>query len=139
IDYAKINRAMFDVKSIGRILVEQAATKSMEFFFDNRCSMIIVTTNLIALSGIDPADFDGLTSITLQVEGVQIGLLVKQREDELFKVSVRTTDEIDASAICAEFGGGGHVRAAGCELKGTLAETKSQLLTACRKYLGRPE
>ncbi len=135
IDYAKINRAMFDVKSMGRILVEQAAAKSMEFFFDNRCSMIIVSSDLITLSGIDPAEFDGLTSITLQVEGVQIGLLVKQREENIFRVSVRTTDEIDASAICAEFGGGGHVRAAGCEMKGELPDIKKRLLSACCRAL----
>lgn len=136
VEYAKINRAMFDVKSKGRLLVEQAAAQSMEYFFDDRCSMIVITTALIASSGISPADFDGLTAITLQAEGVQVGLLVKERFENCYKVSVRTTDEIDASAICSAFGGGGHVRAAGCEINGSLSEVKDKLLTACKAALG---
>jgi len=136
IDYARVNRAMFDLKSKGRIMVERAVSKSMEFFFDDRCSMIVITSDLINSSGINPADFEGLTSITLQVEGVQIGFLVKQRNDNHFKVSVRTTDEIDASAFCGKYGGGGHVRAAGCEIKGTLQEVKAMILDSVKELLG---
>ena len=135
VDYARINRAMFDLKSKGRIMVEQAVTSSMEFFFDDRCSMITITSELISSSGIDPADFEGLTSITLQVEGVQLGLLVKQKGENTFKISARTTDEIDACAFCANFGGGGHVRAAGCEIKGSLEEVKAKLLDAVKNAL----
>ncbi len=136
IDFAKINRAMFDVKSKGRILVEQAVSKNMEFFYDDRCSMITITSELIAASHIDPSDFEGLTSITLQVEGVLIGILIKERNQNSYKISVRTTDEIDASAFCQQFGGGGHVRAAGCEIKGSLDEVRQRILDAVKSYLG---
>lgn len=136
IDFARVNRAMFDLKSKGRIMVEQVVSKNMEFFFDDRCSMITITSDLIASTGIAPADFEGLTSITLQVEGVKIGLLVKQRFENSFKVSVRTTDEVDACAFCANFGGGGHIRAAGCEILGTLEEVKAKLLNAVKEALG---
>lgn len=136
IDFARVNRAMFDLKSKGRIMVEQVVSKNMEFFFDDRCSMITITSDLIASTGIAPADFEGLTSITLQVEGVKIGLLVKQRFENSFKVSVRTTDEVDACAFCVNFGGGGHIRAAGCEILGTLEEVKAKLLNAVKEALG---
>lgn len=135
IQYAYINRQMFDIKSKGRILVERAVSKSMEFFFDYRCSMIAITSDLINASGILPEDYEGLTSITLQIEGVKIGLLLKQKNDGTFKISVRTTDDIDACAFCAQFGGGGHVRAAGCELTGTLFEVKEKLLNAVSEVL----
>jgi len=136
IDFARVNREMFDLKSKGRIMVEQAVSKNMEFFFDDRCSMITITSDLISSSGIAPADFEGLTSITLQVEGVKIGLLVKERFKNSYKISVRTTDEIDACAFCAKFGGGGHIRAAGCEIKGTLEEVKASLMSAVKEAIG---
>lgn len=136
IEFAKINRAMFDVKSKGRILVERAVSKNMEFFYDDRMSMITITCDLISSSGIDPADFEGLTSITLQVEGVQIGILIKERNENSYKISVRTTDEIDASKFCQKFGGGGHVRAAGCEIKGSLDEVRQKLLDSVKEVLG---
>ena len=97
--------------------------------------MIVITTDLINASGIEASEFEGLTSITLQVEGVQIGILVKQRSENRYKISVRTTEEIDACAFCNQFGGGGHVRAAGCELTGTLQEVKDKLINAVKEFL----
>lgn len=135
IDFARVNRLMFDLKSKGRIMVEQVVTSNMEFYCEDQCSMIVITTDLIKSSGIESSEFEGLTSITLQIEGVQIGLLVKQRDEDTFKISVRTTDEIDACVFCNQFGGGGHVRAAGCEIKGTLDEVKSKLINAVEGVL----
>ena len=135
IDFARVNRLMFDLKSKGRIMVEQVVTSNMEFYCEDQCSMIVITTDLIKSSGIESSEFEGLTSITLQIEGVQIGLLVKQRDEDTFKISARTTDEIDACAFCTQFGGGGHVRAAGCEIKGTLDEVKSKLINAVKGVL----
>lgn len=135
IEYAKINRAMFDVKSKGRLMVERTVCDHMQYFYDDRCAVMTVTTDLIKKSGIDEAEFEGLTSITLQLEGVKIGILIKQRSEKCFKISVRTTDEINASSFCAQFGGGGHIRAAGCQIDGTLEEVKESILAAVERVL----
>ena len=87
-------------------------------------------------STVDAAEFEGLASIPLSVEGVKIGITVKQRHENVFKISVRSDDEIDASAFCREFGGGGHIRAAGCEITGSLEEVKAKLLKQAEKVLG---
>lgn len=128
IDFANVNRKMFDVKSRGRIKVEQLVTGNMEFYCGGACAMISLTTQMIESCNIDPAEFDGLASVPLSVEGVMIGITVKQRHEQVFKISVRTTEEIDASDFCSAFDGGGHKRAAGCEIHGTLEEVKKQLL-----------
>ena len=65
-----------------------------------------------------------------------IGLTIKQRHENVYKISVRTTDEMDASAFCSYFGGGGHIRAAGCEIQGTLDEVKAKLLERAEQVLG---
>lgn len=135
IDFSVINRRMFDVKSRGRIEVEQACISSMEYFLDGRCSMIVLTKQRMQECGVDPAEFDGLASIPLSVEGVKIGITVKQRHENVFKISVRTTEEIDASRLCQKFDGGGHIRAAGCEIQGTLEEVKSLLLEEVKKVM----
>ncbi len=135
IDYANVNRKMFDVKSRGRIEIEQIVTGRMEYFFGGQCSMIVLTKKLVEDSGVDPAEFDGLASVPLSVEGVKIGITVKQRHENVYKISVRTTDEMDASAFCRRFDGGGHIRAAGCEIHGTLEEVKQKLLEEVEKAL----
>lgn len=139
IDYANINRRMFDIKSRSRIEVEQAAMANMEYGEDGRMSMMIITQDMVKKSGADEAEFDGLASLPLTVEGVQIGITVRQRGEQLYKLSVRTTDKFDASAFCQKFGGGGHVRAAGCELSGTLDEVKRQIRDAVSKLIEENE
>lgn len=67
---------------------------------------------------------------------MKIGITVKQRHENVFKISVRSDDEIDASAFCRGFGGGGHIRAAGCEITGSLEEVKAKLLKQAEKVLG---
>ena len=136
IDYATINRKMFDVKSRARIKIEQAVTNDMEFLFDGRCAVMVITTQMMEESGIEPAEFEGLASIPLQVEGVEMGITVKQRHENVYKLSVRTTETIDASKFCQQFDGGGHIRAAGCELNGTLDEVKKIIEDNASKLFG---
>lgn len=108
----------------------------MEYYLNDRCAVISITTELMERCGADPAEFDGLASIPLSAEGVIIGLTIKQRHSNVYKISVRTTEEMDASEFCSYFGGGGHIRAAGCEIKGTLEEVKEKLLERAGQVLG---
>ena len=59
---------------------------------------------------------------------MSIGITVKEEKDGVSGVSVRTDENYDASAICAHFGGGGHIRAAGCEIKGNVEEAKEKVI-----------
>lgn len=136
IGYANINRRMFDVKSKGRIDIEQKVTSKIAYFCQDQCAMIFITKELMEECGVDQSEFDGLASIPLSVEGVKLGITIKQRHEDIFKISVRTTEEIDASDYCSAFGGGGHIRAAGCEVKGTLREVTDKLANRAREVLG---
>ncbi len=135
IDYTNINRKMFDIKSKARMRVEQSIARHMEYYYDDRCSMIILTKETMKESGADESEFEGLASIPLSVEGVEIGITIKERHTDIYKISVRTTDAVDASAFCKNFGGGGHIRAAGCEIHAPLAEVRSMLLMQVDKVL----
>ena len=136
VPFARINRRMFDIKSRDRIKVEQSVISNMEYFCGGKCAVIALSKKNIEESGLEPAEFDGLASIPLTVEGVKIGITAKERHDNFYKISVRTDDEIDASEFCREFGGGGHIRASGCEIKGTLQEVKQKLIAQAEKVLG---
>ncbi len=128
--FAIINRMMFDIKSKGRMAAEHFVQANMEFYCHDRCALIALTTEIMEKCGIESAEFEGIASIPLSVEGVDLGITVKQRHEDVFKISVRTTEKLDAAAFCRQFGGGGHIRAAGCEIKGTLEEVREKLLAA---------
>ncbi len=133
---AEINREMFQIKSKGRILAEQKVIGSMKFFGDSRIALITITNDIIDSYNVDRADLDGFAAIPLTVEGVEIGITLKQQADDpkKFKASVRTVTA-DASAIAANFDGGGHVRAAGCTLSGTAEDAAEAIAKAAEKYL----
>lgn len=136
VDIEHINRRMFDIKSRGRIFAEQRVTGRMKFFEDDRIAVITLTNEMIDGYGIDRAELDGFASIPLSVEGVEIGITLKQQKDSnsVFKVSVRST-RADASKICQAFGGGGHIRAAGCTIEGTVREVTKKIVNAAKRCL----
>ena len=131
--YAKINREMFDVKSIGRLKMERIVTDLMEYYLDNRLTMICITSDILNEQHVDANDLDGCASIPLQVEGVEVGVTIKEKSENEYKVSMRSANDVNVSAICQTLGGGGHIKAAGWLVKGTLEEVKAAVVEAVRK------
>ena len=58
-----------------------------------------------------------------------VGVTIRERKNGTWKASVRTRPPVDASAICQQLGGGGHVNAAGCRFEGSLEEFKAKFVT----------
>ena len=133
--FVEINRVMFETKSKERIAMERLVLENMEFYFDGRCAVLTVTEDMINSTGCDRADLDGITAISRQIEGVVIGITIKEQTDGSFKVSLRTHEPYNAAEICANFGGGGHVRAAGCRFDCSSAEAKNLLLSKISEVL----
>lgn len=116
IDTAEINRIMFETKSRIRVELEGMALDGMEFHFHDKCAVITVTREMYEKTGCRDDDLEGITAIPRSIEGVIVGVTLRERENGGFKISVRTYPPIDASEICKRLGGGGHIRAAGCQL-----------------------
>ena len=130
-----INRVNFDIKSRARIELERLALKGMEFHHGGRVAVMAITAEMIARSGATENDLEGMTPIPRQIEGVWVGITLRQKADGNYKISVRTGTHADATAICALLGGGGHVRAAGCAVDGTLEEAKAAILAATEEAI----
>lgn len=98
IDFAEINRIMFDTKTRGRIKIEGRLMEQMKFFFDGKVAIIEVTEQMKEETGVTDDDLEGITSLPRKVEGVLVGATVREKGDGLFKISVRTHAPIDASS-----------------------------------------
>ena len=130
-----INRVNFDIKSRARIELERLALKGIEFHHQGRVAVMAITNEMIAHSGATENDLEGMTPIPRQIEGVWVGITLRQKADGNYKISVRTGHHADATIICALLGGGGHVRAAGCTVEGTLEEAKAAILAATEQAI----
>ena len=133
-NYEPINRALFDTKSKSRIVVEKSVLETMEFYCEHRIALIVIPQDLVQRTQIDPSELDGVSAIPRQVEGVEIGITMRERPQGGYRVSVRTSQFVDAAEICAKLGGGGHIRAAGCTVDLPLEEAKKRLLEVVIPY-----
>ena len=112
-DVAAINKRMFRTKSRSRMLIEGAVMSSMEFYYDNRAAVCVITREMMEKYGATENDMEDVASIPGAVEGVLCGVTIREL-DSGSKASVRTTEQVNATEICAKLGGGGHAMASGC-------------------------
>ena len=130
-----INKVMFDTKTRKKLRLEQAAYRGMEFYADDRCAIITITCEMLCEAGASDEDAEGLANLPREIEGVRMGITLREKEDGTFKISVRSDREANAAAFCARFGGGGHIEAAGCRIRGTREEVLAALKAAVDETL----
>lgn len=133
-DHSKINVIMFETKTRTYVALERLALESMKMFLDDRCAFITITRDMFRESGSDESEVDAIAAIPRQIEGVRVGVTMREKPDGTFKVSMRTHEGVDASAICALLGGGGHPRAAGCTVDGDAQNARNLVVSCIEKY-----
>jgi len=124
----ELNKLLFRTKTHGRISIEGMLTSVLEYSFDNKVAIASITGEMMRTAGADEDDMDDIAAIPGSIEGVCIGVTIRElTSPHDCKVSVRTKPPYDAQAICARFGGGGHKLAAGCTIEKTIDEVKIAL------------
>lgn len=136
-EHAKINKLIFDTKSRGVLMIERLMIETTAFYYNDRCAVAVLPADVSDKFGVGEDGLDGISSFTARIEGVMAGLTIRAKPDDTYRVSVRTSSPVDASRICAAFGGGGHMNAAGCTLHGELSGVMNSLLTAVKGEFNR--
>ncbi|WP_405082616.1 bifunctional oligoribonuclease/PAP phosphatase NrnA [Paenibacillus chitinolyticus] len=119
---SELAEAFLERMTFQQIRILQQGLATLDFHKNGRISTIAVSTEVIEATGATNEDMDGLVNYARNVEGVEVGLLFKQRNASAVKVSLRSAGAVDVAQIAQSFGGGGHVRAAGCTINGSIEE-----------------
>ena len=131
-----INQRNFETRTRASIEAEKLITDTLEFHCGGRLAIIQLPQSVYESTGASENELDGVESLPRQIEGVLIGVTVKERPEGRIKISLRSNPPVNAADICGRFGGGGHPGAAGCSFEGiTMDEARQRMLTACREYL----
>ncbi len=133
-EHSKINTIMFETKTKTYVALERLALESMQMYLDGRCAYITITQDMFRESGSDESEVDAIAAIPRQIEGVEVGVTMREKTDGTFKVSMRSHEGADVSAICAMMGGGGHPRAAGCTVEGDADNARELVLSNIIRY-----
>lgn len=120
IDYSDIINNTFYKKTyvqnqiLGRALLESV------LFYDGKCIFTTVTMDEMEFYGVTGRELGGIVEQLRLTDGVEVAIFLYQTGEEEYKVSLRSKKKIDVAAIATQFGGGGHVRAAGYTAKGSV-------------------
>ena len=102
---------------------------------NTKVATMIVTKDMMERYNVDFKDIDGVTPYARDIENVEIGILLKQKGENEIKVSLRSKTYVDVSKIAKVFGGGGHIRAAGCTIYDSIDKAKEVLLKEALKEI----
>jgi phosphoesterase RecJ-like protein len=103
---------------------------------DDGISCITITRAMLEETGATPEDTHDIISLGRGIKGVEVALLFRETEDGV-KVSLRSRNRVNVNKIAAGFGGGGHLRAAGCTIKGDMKQAREQVVAAVREALAK--
>ena len=131
-DVYPINKFFFDTKSFSRLRLEAKLTETMEFYADGTVGVCVMPKRLLAEFSATEDDLDSISGFARSIEGVRIGVMIREVEDGLGKISLRTEAPYDAAQICGLLGGGGHAAAAGASVPGGVEGAKAAILQALR-------
>lgn len=126
-DFSKIIEETFYQKTylqsqiMGRALMESIR------FLDGRCIVSVVNKKVMEFYGVEPNDFDGIVNQLRNIKGIDCAIFMYQTGLLEYKVSLRSTEKVDVAKVASYFGGGGHVRAAGCTMKGNFHDCVNNL------------
>ena len=129
-DTFAINKVMFGTKTIARLRLEAALTESAAFYAGGLVCVCVLTLDMMDRIGSTEDDVDNISGFPRDIQGVQIGVMLRDLREGGCKISLRTSGDFNASDICAMLGGGGHKAAAGCTLNSDVETAKGRILEA---------
>lgn len=123
IDESFYRKTYIQNQILGRALLESV------MFMDGRCIFSAMRAKDMAFYGADSNDMDGIIDQLRVTEGVECAIFIYETGIHEYKVSMRSNTFLDVSKIASFFGGGGHVRAAGCTICGSTYDVLNNLST----------
>ena len=132
-DVAPINKVFFDTKSFARLKLEARLTTHIELYAGGLIGVCTLPQSWIDELTISEDDIDSISGFARSIEGVEIGVMIREVEGGMGKISLRTSPRYDACALCQQLGGGGHAAASGATVAGGIEGAKKAILEVLAK------
>ncbi len=136
IDLNNINTELYQNKPLEKILILQAAMQNMRLINEGKLAVTYVSLADMETYGIKTLDTDGVAEFFRDIHGVEVVILLKEKEKNVFKGSLRSKYDFDVAKLSMEYGGGGHTKAAGLAIYGELEPSIEKLITTYFEMVG---
>lgn len=130
IDYVDLNIEVYQNVPVNKFKMTNLILSTLELSHDNRVGFVYITEDMLKTSGLLLDDTDGVVENVRDIDSVEVALFIKEVAPNVYKGSARSKRFYDVSSYCMQFGGGGHVHAAGFKIEGSFEEIKERMLNA---------
>ncbi len=126
--HSDIDRLLFETKTPGRLAAEKAALDLLSFAAGGKIAVCSISLDQISSHNLASEDLDALIDIARSVAGVEVAFSIREETQSSYRVSARSNSNADVSSLCAHFGGGGHIKAAGCTVNADSIEKAKEII-----------
>lgn len=132
---SQIRKNLWDNTPLVSIKALQLALNSLNLSADGKLAWVSLEKAQLDRIGATSKHLDGLVNFPRSIAGVEVGILFKEIEYEMVRVSFRSKEYFDVNTLAKAFGGGGHKRAAGCTIKAPLNQAIQEVIAVAEKML----
>lgn len=136
VEVAEIDNTVYNSKPSNIVKAFIDCISGIELYYGNRFGIVSITRDILEKNNADMGDIDGVVEFIREIKEVEVSCVLKEYEENDTKVSLRSKNDIDVSAVSVKFGGGGHAKAAGFEVKDTVKNAKELLIDIFKEYFG---
>lgn len=130
-----IEKTFYEKTYVQTQIMGRAILESVRFMHD-KCIVSMVSRRMMEFYQVTPKDLDGIVNQLQAVKGVDCAIFMYEMGTLEYKVSMRSNGRVDVASVALKFGGGGHVRAAGCTMNGTYHDNINNLSIEIAEQLG---
>lgn len=132
-------RRIYASVSVGRLHLVRQALESLDVDAVHGISSVSLPAGALERAGVRTEELDGIAEYPRSVAGTKLAIFFRDLGHGQVKVSFRSTGEVDVNRFARRFGGGGHARAAGALIAGSLGDVRERVLAAARRYVEAPD
>ena len=137
VDPEEMFRRIYASLTMGRLHLLRDALHLLGVDIEHGIAWISVTADALERYDVSPEDLDGIVEHPRSIAGTRLALFFRDLGYGKVKVSFRSTGDVDVNALARNFGGGGHAKASGALITGTLDDVRDRVLEAARQHVGR--
>lgn len=124
----ELSRALYETREFGYVQLIGEVIGTLERSNDGRIAWVYLTQEMIARSGLSASEVEGFVRYPRMIRGVEVALLFRETGDGRIRVSLRSRGLVDVAELASRLGGGGHIRASGCTVEGSLEAAMTRVL-----------
>lgn len=136
VNVSEVYKKALETKTRSNFELNKMVSKRMEFLESGKVAFTYITRDDEESVNAEPGDHEGLVEIGRDIEGVEVSIFLRENKEKTgYKVSLRSNDYVNVADVCFMFGGGGHIKAAGCMILGEREQIKDKLLKEINKVI----